>query len=312
MKIKANGLQLEVLDEGATGQPSQPVVLLIMGLGMQLTAWPQDFVQPLLRAGYRVIRFDNRDSGLSQCLNELGKPFLLWDSMRYKLGWHIKPPYTVHDLAQDALGVLDALGVASAHAVGVSMGGMIAQRMALAAPERTLSLASVMSTSSARNLPGPTPGVLRAFLSGPTSKGIKAAVANYLLLMKAISSPGFPLTDAEWFARVDPEVRRSYQPAGTLRQLLATIADTGRAAQLARITTPTLVMHGVADPLLPFACGQDTARRIPGAKLVGIEGMGHDLPPGVVQALLAHLLPHIAMHLDSAAPGMPAAQAKAA
>ncbi|MFM9881354.1 MAG: alpha/beta fold hydrolase [Burkholderiaceae bacterium] len=306
MKIKANGVQIEVLDEGGNGAPQQPVVLLVMGLGMQLTAWPEDFVQGLLQAGYRVIRHDNRDCGLSQSLDHLGKPILLLDSMKYKFGWPLKPPYTLLDMARDALGVLDALGVARAHVAGVSMGGMIAQRMALVAPERVHSLTSIMSTSSARHLPPPQPEVIRALLCRPSSKTLEAAVSNYLVLMKVISSPAFALTDAQWFARVDPQVRRAYRPDGTLRQLVATIADADRADLLGCITAPTLVLHGKADPMLPYVCGQDTARRIPGAQLVGIDGMGHDLPPGVVRILLTHLLAHLRACTRDASEAQPA------
>jgi len=294
MQVSANKLLIEVDDSGFNGHESQPAVLLVMGLGMQLTAWPADFVQALVLAGYRVIRFDNRDAGLSQSLDALGKPNLLWDSMKYKLGLRIKPPYTVHDMALDALGVLDALAIPQAHVVGVSLGGMIAQRMALAQPQRVISLTSVMSSSSAAGLPPPQPAVLRALLGGANAKTLDAAVCNYIKLMRVIGSPDFPLTQAQWHLRVQPQVQRSYRPAGTLRQMLATIADADRAPLLAGIKVPTLVLHGKCDPMLPFACGQDTARRIPGAKLVGIEGMGHDLPPGVVRQLLKHLLPHLA------------------
>lgn len=296
MKIKANKLLIEVDDSAFNGAAEQPVVLLVMGLGMQLTAWPADFVRALVGAGYRVIRFDNRDAGLSQSLDELGKPSLLWDSMKYKLGLRIKPPYSVQDMALDALGVLDALALPQAHVVGVSMGGMIAQRMALTRPQRVTSLTSIMSSSSAPGLPAPQPAVVRALLGSGNGRTPEAAVGNYIKLMQAISSPGFPLTEAQWRQRVEPEVRRSYRPAGTLRQMLATIADADRAPLLAGIQAPTLVLHGKSDPLLPFACGQDTARRIPGAQLVGIEGMGHDLPPGVVRQLLKPLLPHLALH----------------
>ncbi|MGY8902942.1 MAG: alpha/beta fold hydrolase [Burkholderiales bacterium] len=287
---------MKVDDSAFNGAAGQPAVLLVMGLGMQLTAWPADFVRALVAAGYRVIRFDNRDAGLSQSLDELGKPSLLWDSMKYKLGLRIKPPYSVQDMALDALGVLDALALQQAHVVGVSLGGMIAQRMALTQPWRVTSLTSIMSTSSAPGLPPPQPAVVRALLGSGNGKTPDAVVSNYIKLMQAISSPGFPLTQAQWCQRIQPEVRRSYRPAGTLRQMLAAIADVDRAPLLAGIRTPTLVLHGKSDPLLPFACGQDTARRIPGAKLVGIEGMGHDLPPGVVRQLLKHLLPHLGAH----------------
>lgn len=307
MKVTANKLLLELDDSGAGDVSQKPPVLLVMGLGMQLTAWPADFVRALVAAGYRVICFDNRDAGLSESLDALGKPNLLWNSFKYRLGLRIKPLYSVRDMALDALGVLDALNIARAHVVGVSLGGMIAQRMALAQPDRLCSLTSIMSSSSARGLPPPQPAVLRALLGGYKAKTRDAALHNYIKLMQTIGSPGFPLTEAQWYQRVQPEVHRSYRPGGTLRQMLAIIADAERAPMLANIKTPTLVLHGKSDAMLPFACGQDTARRIPGAKLVGIEGMGHDLPPGVVALLLEHLLPHLSAH--SAAPACCRAEA---
>jgi pimeloyl-ACP methyl ester carboxylesterase len=294
MKIRANGIDIEVEDSGAgaAGQ-ARPAVLLIMGLGMQLIAWPPALVQALVDAGLRVIRFDNRDIGLSQHFDHLGRPNLLWESLKYKLGLAIRPPYGLQDMAADAVGVLDALGVQRAHVVGVSMGGMIAQRVALAAPGRVLSLASVMSSSGARGLPQARPEVLRALLGRPAGSSREAVVDHYVKLFKVIGSPGFPLSDAEMRERIVAGVERDFHPAGTLRQMVAVAADTARAAELARIACPTLVVHGRADPLVPYACGEDTARRIPGARLVGIDGMGHDLPPGVVQRLLESLIPHL-------------------
>ena len=302
MKIRANGIDLEVEDSGAAfdaqGRP-RPVVLLIMGLGMQLIAWPPALVQALLDAGYRVVRFDNRDAGLSQHLDALGKPGVLWAGLKYRLGWRIKPPYSLLDMAQDALGVLDALGIDRAHVVGASMGGMIAQRLALLVPARVLSLASVMSSSSARGLPGPSPEVTRVLMSRPAGKGLDAAIDHSVRVFKAIASPGFPMSDAEWRDLVGTAARRSLHPVGILRQMVAVLADRSRAGELAGLKNiPTLVVHGKADPLVPFACAEDTARRIPGAHLAGIDGMGHDLPPGVVERLLALLIPH----LDAANP----------
>ena len=292
MKIRANGIGIEVIDS-APDAPQLPVVLLIMGLGMQLIAWPPGMVRALMNAGYRVIRFDNRDSGLSDNFDALGMPNLLWQGMKYKLGLTIKPPYSVRDMALDTLGVLDALQIDKAHIVGVSMGGMVAQRVALLAPQRTLSLASIMSSSGARGLPATTPAVTRQLLSRPKGKGKQAAIEHSVKLFQAIGSPGFPLDEAFLRERVTLSTERSFNPPGIARQMVAIVADSTRAAELAKIAVPTLVLHGKADPLVPFACGQDTAKRIPGARLVGIEGMGHDLPPGVVEHILTHLVPHL-------------------
>lgn len=290
MKIRANGIQVEVEVSGDAGAPA---VLLIMGLGMQLIAWPPAFVQALEDAGFRVVRFDNRDIGLSQHFDELGTPNLLWTSLKHRLGLPIQAPYTLHDMAADALGVLDALGIGRVHVVGVSMGGMIAQRVALAAPERVLSLASIMSSSGARRLPGPHPRVLKALLGRPERPGEDGLVDHYIRLFRIIGSPAFPLDDAALRERILLATRRSFHPAGTLRQMVAIAADHSRADELAQLKMPVLVMHGKDDPLVPYACGQDTARRIPGARLHGIEGMGHDLPPGVVERLLDPLLSHL-------------------
>jgi pimeloyl-ACP methyl ester carboxylesterase len=298
MRIKANNISIEVEDSGplpgqTAAELARPVVLLIMGLGMQLVAWPAPFIQALLDAGYRVIRFDNRDVGLSQHLDALGQPHMIWESLKFKLGWTPQAPYSVADMAADALGVLDALGVRRAHVLGVSMGGMIAQRMALAAPQRVLSLTSVMSSSGAARLPQARPEVLRVLLSRPSGRSTQVVVDHYVRLFQVIGSPAYPSPESEMRQLIGLAAARGFYPVGTLRQMLAIMADASRAAQLAQITAPTLVVHGKADPLLPFAHGEDTARRIAGAQLVGIEGMGHDLPAGVVERLLAVLLPHL-------------------
>ncbi len=293
MKIRANGISIEVEDSGP-GEPGseRPVLLLIMGLGMQLVAWPPDMVEALVAAGYRVVRFDNRDIGLSDHFDHAGKPKVVWASLLVKMGFTPKSPYSLHDMAMDAVGVLDALGIARAHVVGLSMGGMIAQRVALAAPSRTLSLTSIMSSSGARGLPDSAPGVLQALLSRPKGPGKEGIVQHYIKLFRVIGSPGFPMDDAQLRERIVAGTERSWHPEGSLRQTLAIAADIGhRAPLLAGLSMPTLVLHGKADPLVPYAHGEDTARRIPGAQMVGIDGMGHDLAPGVVQLLLGHMLP---------------------
>lgn len=293
MKLRANGIDIEIEDSHAGDTTGLPVVLLIMGLGMQLVAWPPALVQSLVDAGYRVIRLDNRDIGLSQKFDHLGLPNLLWEGLKYKLGLPVKSPYSLGDMAADTLAVLDALGVAKAHVVGVSMGGMIAQRVAIAAPERVLSLTSIMSSSGARGLPQAKPQVMRVLMSRPAGKDPESVLNHYVRLFKAIGSPGFPMDDAELRERIAAAARRSFYPAGTVRQMAAIAADSQRAHALGGLRVPTLVIHGKADPLVPYACGEDTARRIPGATLVGIEGMGHDLPAGVVQRILEPLIPHL-------------------
>ena len=303
MKIRANNIDIEVHDTGP-GAPGEirPVVLLIMGLGMQLVAWPEALVQALVQAGYRVVLHDNRDVGLSHRFYALGKPNLVWQGIKYKLGLKPRAPYSLSDMAADSVGVLDALGIAAAHVVGASMGGMIAQRVALMIPAHTLSLTSIMSTSGARGLPPPRPEVLRALLRRPSDHRPASLVAHYVKLFKVIGSPGFVTPESELSERILRGVERGFYPVGTMRQMLAIMADVTRAAQLSRLRVPTLVVHGKADQLVPYACGEDTSRRIAGAQLLGIEGMGHDLPPGVVTLLLPPLLAHFKQADVGAAP----------
>ncbi len=298
MKIRANGLEIEIEDSATGGlqtpeAKARPVVLLIMGLGMQLIAWPPQFVQALMDAGYRVVRMDNRDVGLSQNFDHLGKPNLVWAGIKYKLGLPQRPPYTLADMAADAIGVLDALGIAQAHIVGVSMGGMIAQRVAIAAPKRVLSLTSIMSSSGAKGLPPARRAVTRALLSRPENNSPTAVVEHYIKLFKVIGSPAFPTPELEMRERVMRGVVRSFRPVGTMRQMMAIVSDKDRFAKLPRVTCPTLVVHGVDDPLVPHSHGADTARRIPHARLVSVQGMGHDLPTEAVRHLLEALIPHL-------------------
>jgi pimeloyl-ACP methyl ester carboxylesterase len=290
MKLHANGITLEVEDSGGRDRPA---VLLVMGLGLQLVAWPPALVQALVDAGWRVIRYDNRDVGLSQHLDELGVPNLFWEGLKHRVGLRVRSPYRLHDMAADAVGLLDALEIPRAHLVGVSMGGMVAQRVALAAPQRVASLASIMSSSGAPYLPGPTWRVQQAILNRPAGQDVASIVEHYMRLFRVIGSPGFPVDDASLRQRLETSVRRSFHPDGALRQVAAVAADTTRAGELHRIQAPTLVIHGRDDPLVPFACGHDTARRIPGARLVAIPGMGHDLAPGVVERILPPLLAHL-------------------
>jgi pimeloyl-ACP methyl ester carboxylesterase len=205
----------------------------------------------------------------------------------------VRAPYTLQAMAADSLGVLDALRIPAAHVVGVSMGGMIAQRLGLTAPDRVLSLTSIMSSSGARDLPGPKPHVLKALLARPLDVTEDTQVEHTMRLLRQIASPAFPSDETIVRERVRAAFRRSSDPAGVLRQMVAVAADGTRAKDLATLRVPTLVVHGKDDPLVPFACGHDTARRIRGARLVAIAGMGHDLPPGVVDLLLKAVVPHL-------------------
>lgn len=308
MRVIANGLPIEVQDTHP-GDTARPVVLLIMGLAGQLIHWPPTWVQGLVDAGYRVLCFDNRDSGLSAQIEAAGQPALARLALRAFIASRLPAarrgggtltgaPYTLADMARDALGVLDALGVARAHIVGISMGAMIAQRVALAAPQRVISLSSVMGSSRARGLSRPQGHVLRLFMARPGAKDEAALMAFYTRFLRAISSRRFAPTD-ESLQAVFRATAARHPPntAATMRQLAAILTDTGRAEQLAHIRTPTLVLHGADDPLVPLDGAQDTARRIPGARLAVVPDMAHDLAPAphpeILRRALAHLLPFL-------------------
>ena len=276
MQISANGVALEVEDHGPThGEP----LLLIMGLGMQLVAWHTNFVASLVARGFRVIRFDNRDIGLSQRFDELGVPNLALDSIRYAIGLKVRAPYTVADMADDTAALLDALHIPAAHICGASMGGMIAQQLAVRHPTRVKSLTLMMTSSGSRRLPGPTLKVRSALISRPGDPhDVGSIIEHYVRLYRLIGSPGYPADDAYLHERLGLAVRRSYRPKGTARQMVAIAADGNRSRLLAQIKVPTQIIHGKDDPLVPVAAGHDLAAKITGAQLDVIEGMGHDLP----------------------------------
>jgi len=276
MKVRANGLMIEVDDQGPR---DAPVVLLVMGLGMQLTGWPDELVALLLGQGLRVVRFDNRDAGLSDGFDHVGVPSIALNALRHSLRLPVRAPYALKDMAADAVGVLDALGIARAHIVGASLGGMICQHVAAHWPERVASVTLIMTTSGSRRLPGPTSAARRALLSQPAGRDPEALIAHSVKVFTAIGSPDYRLSPAEMRARAAASIARASRPQGSARQLLAVAADGDRTPMLARIQAPTQVIHGVLDPLVPVESGRDLVRRIPGALGDFIEGMGHDLPP---------------------------------
>jgi hypothetical protein len=293
MQIYVNNLRLEVED---TGERDRPAVLLIAGMSMQLIVWPQAMLSQLHQAGFRVIRFDNRDNGLSESMDHLGAPNMLWFMLQQKFGLQAKPPYSIQDMTRDTIGVMDHLQLHQAHLVGVSMGGMIAQRLCVTAPERVLSLTSIMSSSGAKGLPGPSPAMRRVLMTPPALSGRQAARIQGLRFVKALAGPGFVHPQGSQEQLVDDCIKRSNRPMGSYRQMLAAMADKDRWKLLSLITSPTLVIHGTADPLIPYACAQDTVARITGAKMFGIEGMGHDFPPGAVTQLMDRLMPFLQAH----------------
>ena len=291
--VSTNGISLEVevltppaVSVGAA--PSEAPVLLIMGLGMQLTAWPDAFVDGLLARGHTVIRFDNRDIGLSSKLAMWGRPRLVLASMRRALGLRVRASYTLGDMAADTVGMLDALAIARVHLVGVSMGGMIGQIMAARYPERVASFTCIMSSSGARELPGPTRAARRALLSRPRdSHDVESIIDHYVKVFGVIGSPEFPSSAQMLRELYGRGVRRSHHPLGSARQLMAIVASGDRSRLLANIKAPTTIVHGSADPLVPVAAAHDLSRKIAHAHLRVIDRMGHDLPPGALPMLLA-------------------------
>ena len=276
MQIGANGVTLEVEDHGP---PSGRPLVLIMGLGMQLVAWPLDFVAMLVARCFRVLRFDNRDIGLSQGFDAAGVPNVAVESMRYTLGLNVRSAYTLADMADDTAALLDALGIAQAHVCGASMGGMIAQHLAARHPSRVKSLTLMMTTSGARSLPSPSLRVRAALVARPKNPRDPASVVDHFVkLYGLIGSPAYRPVEAELRERLVQSVGRAYRPQGAARQIVAIAADGDRSALLARIQTPTQIIHGQADALVPVACAKDLAAKIAGAELDVIDGMGHDLP----------------------------------
>jgi pimeloyl-ACP methyl ester carboxylesterase len=275
MQIVANGIGIEVDDQGPAG--AEPL-LLIMGLGMQLVAWPDELVQLLLMRGFRVIRMDNRDTGLSQGFDHLGVPNLVLAALQHTLHLGVRSPYRVADMAGDALGVLDALGLPRAHICGASMGGMIAQHLAASHPERVKSLTLMMTTSGSRRLPQALWKVQKAMLSRPDGRDPAAVVEHLQRLLALIGSPAYPADPERQRTRLQASVQRAWRPAGTARQLAAIVADGDRSELLPRIQAPTTVIHGQADPLVPVAAGHELQGLIAGARADFVPGMGHDLP----------------------------------
>jgi pimeloyl-ACP methyl ester carboxylesterase len=289
-RANTNGIALEY---EVSGDPAAPPILLVMGLGMQLTSWPPALRDGLVARGFRVIAFDNRDAGLSTRIRTRRRPNLMLQIARAWARLPVRSPYTLEDMAEDTVGLLDALGIRRAHIVGASMGGMIAQVVAARHPERTASLTSIMSSSGNRRVSRAQPAAQRALLSRPGDPGDPESVIRHLIgVWGVIGSPAYPADPAELRQRIEHSVRRAYHPAGVAQQLLAILASGDRRRLLAKIAAPTLVIHGAADPLVPVAAGRDTAQHIRGAELLVIDGMGHDFPaplvPTMVDAIAAH------------------------
>ena len=261
------------------GDRSDRPLLLIMGLGAQMILFDEDICRDLAGRGHYVIRFDNRDIGLSTKFEEAGIPDLLDLIGKWMMGEKVSAPYTLDDMADDSVGLLDALGIRKAHILGTFMGGMIAQTIAIRHTSRILSLISTYSSTGNPELPQPKPEIVGLLMTPPPDER-EANIEHTLGVFKAIAGPGFPF-DEKWTRKIMAEsYDRSFYPQGKTRQLTAIIAHGDRGPALASVKVPTLVIHGTDDPAMLVEAGKDTAKAIPGAELLLIEGMGHDLPHG--------------------------------
>ena len=269
-QVEANGISLEVETMGSS---ENPAVLLVMGLGAQMTAWPENYCKQLSERGYFVIRFDNRDVGLSTWFDDAGEPNMNRTYLSALFGRKIKAPYSLSDMADDAVGVLDSLGVEKAHLMGASMGGMIVQRFALNHPERVISLCSIMST----------PRFIRpeyqltVELMEPDSGTRDGRIESGLKAAGLLHGEKFPLPE-NLRELVAASIDRAWHPSGTTRQLTAILSDGDRRPELRTLSIPTTVIHGTDDRLVPPKAGKETAEAIKGSRLVEIEGMGHSMP----------------------------------
>jgi pimeloyl-ACP methyl ester carboxylesterase len=286
-QARANGIEIEY---ETFGRKSDPAVLLIMGFAAQLVMWPKTLCEGLAAKGFRVIRFDNRDIGLSTHLTHMGMPDLQNVMMKALMGQPIPATYQLDDMAADSIGLLDALDIKRAHIVGASMGGMIAQIVAAKYPERTLSLVSIMSTTGNPEVPRGKPEAYAAITTPPPSLSREDRLAHGIKVWRAIGSPAYPATDEELHAAIAQTLDRApYEPAGIARQMAAIMAAPPRNAMLGALRCPALVLHGADDPLIPVEGGKDTAASIPGSKLVIVPGMAHDFTEALVPVYLEHV-----------------------
>ena len=286
---KANGITIHYEDHG---ESADPAMLLIMGFGAQLTLWPDELVEELVGEGFRVIRFDNRDVGLSEKFDGVKAPGPVKLTLLSKIGFTPKVPYTLADMADDAIGLLDALEIEQAHIVGASMGGMIGQHVVARYPARCLSYTQIFSTTGNAGLPAAKKEALDALVKLPASQEEDALVDHGVMLARTIGSPKYPSDEERLRERARSSIRRSFYPEGPSRHLAAILADGDRREMIRQIAVPTLVLHGEDDPLVPCEGGRDTAACIPDAKLRTIPGWGHDLPLDLVDDLAREISTH--------------------
>jgi pimeloyl-ACP methyl ester carboxylesterase len=277
----ANGITIEY---DTFGDPSAPPVLLIMGLGAQMTLWDPRFCQVIADRGFYVIRFDNRDIGLSTWFDDTGIT-----DLSAVISGTVDAPYSLSDMAADAAGLLDALGISSAHIVGASMGGMIAQTFAIDFPTKTRTLTSIMSTTGDPAV-GQASAEALAALIGPAPTSRDEAVESRVRLSKVIGSPGFPEDESQLREYAASAFDRSFHPSGQVRQVAAVLSQPDRTQALQLVAIPTLVIHGADDPLVDVSGGKATADAVPDAKLKIVPGMGHDLPSALYEEIVDSLV----------------------
>lgn len=273
-QITANGISLTY---DTFGDRAAEPLLLVMGLGAQMIHWRSEFCEGLARRGHFVVRFDNRDSGLSEKFDHLGVPDMAELAAALMAGAPAPAPYTLDDMAADAFGLMNALDLESAHICGASMGGMIVQAMALNSPGRVRSLTSIMSSTGNPELPSSTEEAMAAMLS-PAATNREESIERTLRVSRVIGSPGYPVAEEIARARAAEAFDRSFHPQGVARQMAAIVAHGNRKQRLAALRVPALVIHGAADPLVPKEGGIDTHEALQGSRLMLLEGMGHDLP----------------------------------
>lgn len=275
-KAKTNNIEIFF---DTFGEPSSQPLLLIMGLGSQMIRWVPELCEEFVKKGFYVIRFDNRDVGLSTKIEEAGVPDIMKVYQKVMRGEKVDASYTLDDMADDAIGLLDFLKIDKAHICGASMGGMIAQTIAIRHPSRVSSLTSIMSSTGNPDLPRPTPEALKVLLT-PAPPGREENINISVKAWRILWGSGYPFDEAVQRKMAAESYDRCYYPDGFKRQLLGILASGDRTSALGSIKVPTLVIHGADDPLVPIEGGKATAKVIPGAKLLIIKGMGHSLPPG--------------------------------
>ena len=273
-QVRANGIQIEY---DTFGDRSRRPLLLVMGLGAQMIAWRSEFCEQLADAGHFVVRFDNRDVGLSSKLDAAGRPDIATVMTQLAAGKAIRAPYSLDDMADDAFGLLDCLDLQRAHVCGASMGGMIVQAMAIKRPERIASLTSIMSSTGNRELPPSKPEAAAALLS-PAGTDRDSVVERSVRVAGIIGSPAYPGDPEEIKKRALEAFERAFYPVGFARQMVAAASHGNRKPALQNLNIPALVIHGGADPLVTVEGGIDTHEALRGSKLMVIDGMGHDLP----------------------------------